>query len=82
MKCESSKHMIKDCKSQPVLTDTKDDEGNSKSKLKGKDLEKVASVNQPEPEKQDHHVASACVGKIFEGDSDKDVLDWDIADSD
>ena len=80
MKCGSSKHVIKDCKSQPVLTDTKGDEGNSKSKPKGKDLEKVAAV-QSEPAK-DQHVASACASKIYEADSDEDILDWDVADLD
>jgi hypothetical protein len=83
MKCGSKEHKIKDCKSDPVLTDTKDASENPKPK--GKDSEKkVAAVDRskPEPEKPKEHVASAYVGKIFEGDSDDKILDLDLVDLD
>jgi len=89
LKCGSDEHLLRECKSNPVLTDTKDvAKTSSKPKSKGKDAEKVgavaavAAVDQCEPEKSKEPVAAnTSVGKIYDyGDSDEEVLDWDFAD--
>src|SRR5436305_7551285 len=78
-----------------VLKDTEADlkDGNllaepAKAKNKGKDSENVASVDRSEPEiiaagaATDAHDAAAQVGRIYEADSDEEVLNWDLSDTD
>ena len=78
-----------------VLEDTEADlkDGNplaepSESKRdKGKDSENVASVDRSEPEiiaatATATHEAAAQVGQIYEADSDEEVLNWDLSDTD
>ena len=82
------KHNVRDCKSPPVVTESKEEvENPPKSKNKGKDSENVASVDRSEPEiiiaaaATDAHDAAAQVGRIYEADSDE-VLNWDLSDTD
>ena len=50
MKC-GKKHNVRDCKSPPVVTESKEElESLSKPKNKGKDSENVASVDRSESE--------------------------------
>src|SRR5947207_282531 len=65
LKCGSDEHLLRECKSNPVLTNTKDvAKTSSKPKSKGKDAEKVgavaavAAVDQCEPEKSKEPVAA------------------------
>ena len=87
MKC-GKKHNVKDCKSPPVVTESKEElESPPKPKNKGKDSENVASVDRSEPEiiaaaATATHEAAAQVGRIYEADSDDEVLNWDLSDTD
>ena len=93
MRCGSDKHNVKDCDSPPVITDTKDAAASPpKPKNKGKDSEKVASVDRSELEQvavavaaahdSATHIGAAQVGRIYEGDSDEEVINWDLSDTD
>ena len=65
MKCGSSKHLIRECKSDPITSDTNDDQP------KSKDIEKkVATVNSAQQEQ----VSVIQMGRIF---NNEDALDWD-----
>ena len=84
LKCESDEHLLRECKSNPVPTDTKDTAKTSlKPKSKGKDVEKVgavaamAAVDQCELEKSKEPItANTSVGKIYNyDDSNEEMLD-------
>ena len=88
MKC-GKKHNVRDCKLPLVVTKSKEElESPPKPKNKGKDSENVASVDRSEPEiiaaaaATDAHDAAAQVGRIYETDSDDEVLNWDLSDTD
>ena len=87
MKC-GKKHNMRDCKSPPVVTESKEElESLPKPKNKGKDSENMASVDRSEPETiaaaaTTTHEATAQVGRIYEADSDDEILNWDLSDTD
>ena len=80
MKCRK-KHNMRDCKLPLMVTKFKEElESPPKPKNKGKDSENVASVDRSEPEiitataATDAHDTAAQVGRIYEADSDEEVL--------
>ena len=87
MKCRK-KYNVRDCKSLLVVTKSKEElESPPKPKNKGKNSENVASVDRSEPEiitttATATHEAAAQGGQIYEADSDDEILNWDLSDTD
>jgi len=64
MRCGSGKHLIKDCESEVIISDAKDDKP------------KVSAISQPEgPSDRQEKVSAVRTGKIFDSEED-DYLDY------
>ena len=86
MKCRK-KHNVRNCKLPPVVTESKEElESSPKLKNKDKDSENVASVDQSELKNVTAttaaYNAAVQVGWIYKGDSDEEVLNWDLSNTD